>query len=239
MRHDPLAGKAEGDNDLLKADQLERDIGHRRQDAGRRNRKLQPFVAIAAKHKIGGGDVAVFVRDRPQARQRQVEERIDDDRVGHGEEPEGANGEDDRRNRDDRVGGVEIAPEQEPGYPTAKAPASKAPFVDVSEIGGFPTRRDKAKHRHQAKKEDEDSGGDEVEVVEHRLVLTDPIRGKNCERRERNEDQLEPEKERDTEKDRRNRVVERDPERQNTRESKRKSCIIPPGSRERGDRSRP
>ena len=152
MRHDPLAVEAERQNDLLEADELQRDIGHRRQNAGRRNRKLQPFVAVAAKHKIGGGDVAVFLRDRPQARQGQVEERIDDDRVGHGEEAVGANGEDDRGNRDDRVGGVEIAPEQEPGDPAAKAPASEAPFVDVAEIGGLPARRDEAEHRHQRQK---------------------------------------------------------------------------------------
>ena len=171
MRHDPLAGEAKRQNNLFEADQLKRDVRHRRQDAGRRNRKLQTFVAVAAKHEIGGGDVAMFLRDRPQARQRQVEERIDDNRIRHGEEAEGANGENNRRNRDDRIGGVEITPEQEPGDPTAKASAAKAPFVDVVEIGRLPARRDKAQHRHQAKKEHEDSGGDDVQVVEHAQFL--------------------------------------------------------------------
>ncbi len=132
-----------------------------------RDRKLQSLVAVAAEHKIGGRDVAVLLRDRPQPRQRQVQERIDDDRVGHGEEPVGANGEDDGGNRDDRIGGVEIAPEQEPGDPAAKAPAAKTPFVDVAEIGRLPVRRDEAEHRHQAEKEHEDGGGDDVEMVEH------------------------------------------------------------------------
>ena len=167
MRHDPLSREAERQNDLLEADELQRDVRHRRQDAGRRNRKLQPFVVVAAKHKIGGGDVAMFLRDRPQARQGQVQERIDDDRVGDGEEPESANGEDDSRNRDDRVGGIEIPSEQEPGDPAAKAPPSKAPLVDVAEIGRLPARCDEAERRHQAKKEHEDGGGDDVEVIEH------------------------------------------------------------------------
>ena len=148
-----------------------RNVRHRRQNAGRRDRKLQSFVAVPAKHEIGRCDVAMFLRDRPQARQRQVQERIDDDRIGHGEEAVGANGEDDRRNRDDRVGGVEIAPEQEPGDPSAKAPASEAPFVDVVEIGRLPTRCEEAQHRHQAKKEHEDSGGDDVQVIEHAQFL--------------------------------------------------------------------
>ena len=124
-------------------------------------------MVVAAKHKIGGRDVAMFLRDRPQPRQRQVQERIDDDRIGHGKEPEGANGEDNRGNRDDRVGGIEIAAEQEPGDPTAKTPTSEAPFVDVAEIGRLPARRDEAERRHQAKEEYEDGGRDDVEVVEH------------------------------------------------------------------------
>ena len=108
-----------------------------------------------------------MLRDRPQPRQRQIEERINDDRIGDGEEAVRANRENDRGNRDDRIGGIEIAPEQEPGDPAAEAPASKAPFVDVAEIGRLPTRREEAEHRHEAEKEHEDGGGDDVEVVEH------------------------------------------------------------------------
>ncbi len=167
MRHDPLAREAERGNDLLEADELERDIGHRRQDAGRRDCKLQSLMAIAAKHKVGGGHVAMLVRDRPEPGQRQVQERIDDDRVGHREEPEGADGEDDRGNRDDRIGGVEIASEQEPGDPAAEAAASEAPFADVSEIARLPARRDKAEHRHEGEKEYEYRGRDDVEMLEH------------------------------------------------------------------------
>ena len=216
MRHDPLAGEAERQNDLLEADELQRDIRHRRQDAGRRDRKLQSFVAVAAKHEIGGGDVAMFLRDRPQARQRQVQERIDNDRIGHGEEAEGANGEDERGNRDDRVGGVEIAPEQEPGDPTAEAPASKAPFVDVAEIGGLPTRRDEAEHRHQAEKEHEDGGGDDVEVVEHAQFLPTRSAARIARAEIGIRTSWNQKKNGMSKRDGRNRIVERDPERQNT-----------------------
>jgi hypothetical protein len=37
----------------------------------------------------------------------------------------------------------------------------------VAEIGRLPARRDEAERRHQAKKEYEDGGGDDVEVIEH------------------------------------------------------------------------
>jgi hypothetical protein len=171
VRHDPLTREAERQNDLFEADELERNVRHRRQNARRRNRKLQTLVAISAEHKIGRCDVAMFLRDRPQARQGQVQERIDDDRIGHGEETKRANGEDDRRNRDHGIGGIEVAPKQEPGDPAAKSAAAKSPFVDVVEIGRLPTRCEEAHDRHQAKKEYEDSGGDDVQVVEHAQFL--------------------------------------------------------------------
>ena len=98
---------------------------------------------------------------------RQIQERINDNRIGDGEEPVGANRENDRGNRNDRIGGIEIAPQEEPGDPTAEAPASKAPFVNMAEIGRLPTRREEAERRHEAEKEHKDGGGDDVEVVEH------------------------------------------------------------------------
>ena len=230
MRHDSLAGEAERQNDLLKADELQRDVRHRRQDAGDRDRKLQSFVAVAAKHKIGGGDVAMFVRDRPQPRQRQVQERIDNNRIGHGEEPVCANGEDDRGNRNDGIGGVEIAPEQEPGDPTAKASASETPLVNVPEIGRFPARRDEAQHRHQSQKRTRRRRWRRRSRDRTCSVLTNPVRSKNCEGGDRNKDQLEPEKERNAEKDGRSRVVERDPERQDTGDNQKNQLHASPGS---------
>ena len=168
VRHDPLAGEAQRKDDFLQADKLQRDVGHRRQDPGQRDRELQSLVPVAAEDKIAGGHVSMFFRHRPQPRQRQIQEWIDDNGVRDREEPIGANGEDHCGNRDDRVGGVKIAAEQEPGDPAAEASAAKTPFGDVIEIGRLPARRNEAEHRHQPKKEYEHGRRNDVEMVEHR-----------------------------------------------------------------------
>jgi hypothetical protein len=54
------------------------------------------------------------------------------------------------------------------------------------------------------------------------------IRGNNCEGRDWNEDQLKPEEEWNAEEDRRNRVVERDPERQNTGDNQKNELHFSP-----------
>jgi len=60
------------------------------------------------------------------------------------------------------------------------------------------------------------------------LVLPNPIRGDNRERRDRNKDELEPVKKWNAEKNRWDRIVEWDPERQNTgRKQKDKLHISP------------
>ena len=110
----------------------------------------------------------MFFRHRPQPRQRQIQERIDDYGVWHREETVGSDGEDHRGNRYDRIGGVKVAAEQEPSDPAAKASAAKTPFVDVTEISRLPARCNEAEHRHQAKKEYENGRRDDVEMVEHR-----------------------------------------------------------------------
>ena len=51
----------------LNADELQRDVGHGRDDAGDGDGKRQPAVAEAAAHEIPGGDVAVLMRKRTRA----------------------------------------------------------------------------------------------------------------------------------------------------------------------------
>ena len=53
-------------NHHLHADELKRDIGHRRDDAGDGDRQRQRAVSEAAAHEIGSGDVALCFGDRPQ-----------------------------------------------------------------------------------------------------------------------------------------------------------------------------
>ena len=54
----------------LDADQLQRDVGHRRDDAGDRDQQRQRRRAVAAADEVGRRDVAVPCDDRPQPRQR-------------------------------------------------------------------------------------------------------------------------------------------------------------------------
>ena len=110
----------------------------------------------------------MFVTNRPQPRQCHIQEWIDDYSIGNREESVSADGEDNRRNRDDGVGGVKISAQEEPRDPWTEPSPSKAPFMDMSEISGFPTRGGKAKNGHQRKKEQENAGGHDIEMGEHR-----------------------------------------------------------------------
>ena len=91
-------------------------------------------------HEIGGRDVAVPVAHVPQAREDQEQDRIDDDRVRHGEEGERAGAERERRHRDEGVGGVEVAADQEPGDQRAEAAPAEAPLVQLVEVAAAPAR---------------------------------------------------------------------------------------------------
>ena len=108
----PVAAATEPD-DLehgLDADQLQRDVGHRRDEAGDRDREREDAGVVAAPHEVGRGDVAVTVADRPQPRHEDEDDRVEDDRVGHREEArDGARREHRRRHRDEGVRRVEVA----------------------------------------------------------------------------------------------------------------------------------
>ena len=55
-----FAGNPERADNLLQADELQRDIRHRREDAGQRDREFEPPVAVTPEDEIAGGDVAVL-----------------------------------------------------------------------------------------------------------------------------------------------------------------------------------
>ena len=138
------AGDAHRADDDLQADQLQRDVRHGRDNAGDRDGQRQPAIAIAATHEIRRRDVAVLVADVPEPRKHQEQDRIDQNRVGHREERDGAGSERKRRNGDERVGRVDVAADQEPGDQRAEAPAAEAPFVQLVEIALAPMRGGKA-----------------------------------------------------------------------------------------------
>ena len=153
----------------LHADQLERDVGHRREDAGDRDRGGQRPAVVAALDEVGGRHVAVPVAHRPEPRQEEEDQRVDHDRVRHREEADHAAGVQRRGDRDERVGGVDVAADQEERDERAEATSAQTPLVEVvHRLGAPPPRGGEAEHGHQQEQEDEDAEGDAVHVVDHR-----------------------------------------------------------------------
>ena len=136
----------------LNADKLQRDVRHRRQDAGERNRQRQPAIAEPSAHEVGGGDVAVLVRHRPKPRKHQIQDRVDHDRVRYGEEAERARAEHQGRHRDEGVGGIKIAADQEPGDQRAEATAAQTPLVQQIEVALAPARGEKAQEGNEGRR---------------------------------------------------------------------------------------
>ena len=156
--------------DDLDAHQLQRDVGHRRQDSGQRHEQRQRTTVVAALHEVGRRDVAVPVRDRPEPRHEQEDQRVDHDRVGHGEEADPAAGVQQRRHRDEGVRRVEVTADQEPGDEGAEAATAEPPLVEVVELlGTAPPGRGEAEDGDQQEEEDEDAEGNGADVT-HRGV---------------------------------------------------------------------
>ena len=130
--------------------------------------KREPFVAVTAEDEVARGDVFVPMRHRPKPREGDEEQGIDQDGVRHGEEAVGADRVDERRHGDHRIGGVEVAAEQEPGDPGPEAAPAEPPFMEHIERAGLPARGHEAHHRDHGEKEDEDEGRRPVEVLDHR-----------------------------------------------------------------------
>ena len=83
--------------------------------------------AVAPAHEVGRRHVAVLVRHRPQPRRDDERHREDQDRVRDREEAERADREHQPGHGDERVRGVEVTAEQEPGDPAARSCARRAP----------------------------------------------------------------------------------------------------------------
>ena len=154
----------------LDADELQRDVGHRREDAGEGDREGEAAAVVAPLHEVGRGDVAVAVRDRPEPREEQEDQRVDHDRVGHGEEADRAAGVEQRRDRDEGVGGVEVAADEEPGDEGAEPATAEAPLVEVVQrLRLAPASGREAEDGDEQEEEDEDAEGDHADVV-HRCA---------------------------------------------------------------------
>jgi hypothetical protein len=108
-------------------------------------------------------------RDRPKPREGSVEQRIDQDRVGHREEAIGADRIDDGRDSDNRIGRIEITADQKPGDPQAEAAPAKAPFVEIREVAALPMRRNEAKNGDQKEIPDENTRRRPIQMIDHRF----------------------------------------------------------------------
>ena len=126
----------------LDADELQRDVRHQRQDAGEGHGQRQPAGAVPAPDEVAGRDVVVHPADRPQPGQEDERDRVRHDRVGDREEADRARAEHQRGHGDERVGGVEVAAEQEPRDERAEAAARQSPLVQVRHVS--PARRQRA-----------------------------------------------------------------------------------------------
>ena len=143
-----FAANAKAGDHHFHADKLQRDVGHGGKNAGCRHRQRQCAVAETAAHEIGRGDVAPGARHRPQPGIDREQNRIDQNGVGHGEEAHRARAEHQCRHRNEGVGGIEIAAQQEPGDDGAETPPAKAPLMQLGKIALPPARGDEAQHGH-------------------------------------------------------------------------------------------
>ncbi len=151
----------------LDAHQLQRDVGHQREDAGEGDGQRQAARPVAAADEVSRRDVVVRPRDRPQPGQEDERDREHDDRVGHREEAGHRAGPEHRRgHRDKGVRGIEVTAEQEPAHERTEPAAPKPPLVQVHHVlGPAPPRRREADQRDQEEQDDDDGEGDGVDVA--------------------------------------------------------------------------
>ncbi len=160
---------AHGLEDGLDPHELQGDVGHRRHDAGERDHESKDRRAVPAADEVGGRHVPVAVADRPEPDSHEEDHRVDHDGVRHREEAEGSRAIDERGHGDERVRGVEVAADQEPGDPGAEVAAAEPPLVEVLQrLGPTPTRRDEAQDRDEPEEQAEDDQLSGLDVVHHR-----------------------------------------------------------------------
>jgi hypothetical protein len=141
----------------LDAHELQGDVGHRRDDAGERDRERERRRPMARANEVGRRGHPVPVGDRPDADGGEQNQRVDDDRVGNREEADRAEAEDERRNRDEGVGGVDVAAEQEPRDPAAELAPAETPLVDILERSrAAPAHRGEPDERNEEEQRQDD-----------------------------------------------------------------------------------
>ena len=188
-----------------------------------------PPVAVAPEHEIPGRHVAVLARDRPQTRHRQIEEGIDENGIGNREEPIGAYPIDDRGNCDHRIGGIEVAAEQEPGDPRTKLPPAQSPFLIWPRSAAFQRDARKPRMVTNAKKNTKTLAATTLRCSTW-SGLAHTIGGEDRQGGDRHEQQLKPVEEGYAEKLGADRVEQRNPKRDHARDQQQQVFHrVPPG----------
>ena len=105
------------------------------------------------------------VADGPQSRHEDEDDRVEHDRVGDREEPVDRT-EREHRSRDgnERVRGVEVTSEQEPGDPGPETATAQAPFVQALHAGVTPLRGHEAHDRDEREEGDQHCEGHNVDA---------------------------------------------------------------------------
>ena len=127
----PFALDTHGRQTGLHPDELQRDVGHGGDDPGDRHQGGQRAGLEPGPDEVGGGHETMTMRHRPEPDQRQEHQGIQHDGVRHRVEPDRARAEHQGRHRDECVGGVEVAADQEPGDPGAELATAQSPLVQV------------------------------------------------------------------------------------------------------------
>jgi hypothetical protein len=113
----------------LNAHELQGNVRHGCDNPGDCHGERQPSIAEAAADKMGGRNVVVFLADGPEPREYQEKNRVDHNGVRHGKKGDGAGTERQGGHRNERIGGIEIAPDEEPGNNRAETSSAEAPLV--------------------------------------------------------------------------------------------------------------
>src|SRR5262249_32326635 len=124
------------------------------------------------------GDVVVPMRDVPQARKHEKQNRVDDDRVRNREEGKRAGAERQGGDRNERVGGIEIAADEKPRDDRAEAAAAETPFVQLIEVSLAPIGRGEAEPRDEAEQQDENGERCPVDLLQRDLPWSPHANGR-------------------------------------------------------------
>ena len=87
---------------------------------------------------------------------------------GSAKNPGAPDAEDEGGHRDERIGGVDVAADQEPRDGRSEPPSGETPLLDVAEVGAAPARGDEAEHGDECETCDEDGDGDRL--IAHRVA---------------------------------------------------------------------